>query len=192
MGIISSNSGVIHTVAGRWQKVTRKGLESTAGHPACSQFTGQNEFCIQYDLFKATSPFPNRASSKQKLSLFEILWSPSPSACEEEPPKWRFLYKTVIQLWPVLTKPFPPPPSHPQLLFLLQEILGLCKWHCLESTWQNRKSSTHSELRQKPAVHSFNEGVLSTCCVPGWVPREAYHLLCISSWFPTARSWKMS
>lgn len=54
MGIISRNSGVIFTVASRWQKVTRKGLETTAGHPAGSQFTPQNVFCLQYGLFKVT------------------------------------------------------------------------------------------------------------------------------------------
>lgn len=63
MGIISSKSGVIHIVAGRWQKVTRKGLEIPAGLSAGSQSMGQNASCIHCGLFKVTSSSSKRASS---------------------------------------------------------------------------------------------------------------------------------
>lgn len=64
MGITSNKSGVIHIVAGRWQKVTRKGLESPAGLSAGSQSVGQNASCIHYGLFKVTSPSSKQASSQ--------------------------------------------------------------------------------------------------------------------------------
>lgn len=62
-GLIWNNSGVICAVASRWQKVTRKRLETTAGHPAGSQFAPQNIFCIQYGWFKVTNPSSKRSSS---------------------------------------------------------------------------------------------------------------------------------
>lgn len=64
IGITSSNSRVICAVASRWQKVTRKRMETTAGSQACSQFAGQNAFYIQYVLSKVTRPSSKQATSE--------------------------------------------------------------------------------------------------------------------------------
>lgn len=122
MGINSSKSGVIHIVAGRWQKVTRKGLETPAGLSAGSQSVGQNASCIHHGLFKVTSPSsmtvsPGRDCHCLTFSSHRVLVPQGGTA--PVAPTRRFLYKTVVRLWPVLTKP-----PRPHLSFCCRKSWG--------------------------------------------------------------------
>lgn len=177
---------VICMTASRWQKVTRKWLQTTAGSPASSHFAPQNVFCIQYGLFKVRKPASKRASSAVE-TVFEILQSPSPSEVRRNIPPLpaastrHFLYKAVVQLWPVLTKP--PLASSPGS-FCCRKSWG-CANHNVWKVLGNIQRAL-LWLRQKPAVYSFNKGVLSIYCVTGSGLNKSLPQLFISSCFPSS------